>query len=46
MPLVGYLDLVMNDVKQRLLKNKKTHNLLKAMTSIGIKRRMLKNSIV
>ncbi len=46
MPLVGYLDLVVNDVKQRLLKNKKTHNLLKAMTSIGIKRRMLKDSIV
>ncbi len=26
MPLVGYLDLVVNDVKQRLYKSKKTHN--------------------
>ncbi len=44
-PSVGYLDLIVNDVKQRLLKNLKTHNQLKAMTSIGIKRRMFKSSI-
>ncbi len=45
MPLVGYLDLVMNDVKQRLLKNKNKNNRLKAMTSIRIKRKMFKISI-
>jgi len=45
MPLVGYLDLVVNDVKQRLYKSKKTNNQLKATISIGIKRRMFKSSI-
>jgi hypothetical protein len=38
MPLVGYLDFVMNDVKQRLLKIKKTHNRLKGTTLIRIKK--------
>jgi len=44
MPL-GYLILVVNDVKQRLLKILKTHNQLKAKTLIGIKRRMFKSLI-
>jgi hypothetical protein len=45
MPLVGYLDLVMNDVKQRLLKFLKTKNRLKGTTLIRIKKRTFKSLI-